>query len=86
LAEIVQFYRAVPFNKLEVMLDGIFTWILALDCGRLCARCGCTRNYGRVHSFQRCVDTINNSLRVLFLEIRKGVSEDDGKQYYGLVW
>jgi hypothetical protein len=25
LAEIVQFYRAVPFNKLEVMLDGIFT-------------------------------------------------------------
>ena len=36
-------------------------------------------------NFQRCVNTINNSLQPLFLEIRQGVSEDDGKKYYGLV-
>ena len=36
-------------------------------------------------NFQSCVNTVNDGLRPLFLEIRKGVSEDDGKQYYGLV-
>ncbi|XP_028417117.1 non-structural maintenance of chromosomes element 1 homolog isoform X2 [Dendronephthya gigantea] len=36
-------------------------------------------------NFQRCINTINNALQPLFLEIRKGVSEDDGKYYYGLV-
>lgn len=36
-------------------------------------------------NFDRFVNVTNKALRPLFLEIRKGVSEDDGKQYYGLV-
>lgn len=36
-------------------------------------------------NFDKFIRTANKSLQPLFLEVRKGVSEDDGKQYYGLV-
>lgn len=38
-----------------------------------------------LEGFENCIRSINSGVRSLFLEIRKGVSEDDGTYYYGLV-
>ena len=35
--------------------------------------------------FSSFVATVNKGLRSLFLEVRRGISEDDGALYYGLV-
>ena len=36
-------------------------------------------------NFDGFIETINDNLRPLFLEIRKGRSEDDGKNYFAFV-
>ncbi|XP_046863797.1 non-structural maintenance of chromosomes element 1 homolog [Xenia sp. Carnegie-2017] len=38
-----------------------------------------------LEGFENCIRSINSGVRSLFLEVRKGVSEDDGTYYYGLV-
>ncbi|KAL4659022.1 hypothetical protein GN956_G3406 [Arapaima gigas] len=47
----------------------------------------CCQAYGTQHtrSLDEFVDTINSQLQPLFMQIRKGMSEDEGLQYYALV-
>ena len=37
-------------------------------------------------NFEAFLETVNRNLKPLYMEIRRGVSEEDGSSNYGLVW
>lgn len=37
-------------------------------------------------NFETFLETVNKNLRPLYMEIRHGISEEDGSKNYGLVW
>lgn len=37
-------------------------------------------------NFETFLETVNRNLKPLYMEIRRGVSEEDGSNNYGLVW
>ena len=37
-------------------------------------------------NFETFLETVNKNLKPLYMEIRRGVSEEDGSNNYGLVW
>lgn len=41
---------------------------------------------GSPENFETFLETVNKNLKPLYMEIRHGVSEEDGSRNYGLVW
>ncbi|XP_068178217.1 non-structural maintenance of chromosomes element 1 homolog isoform X1 [Antennarius striatus] len=55
----------------------------AMELYKCC--CGTSSSPITPDKFNDFIDTINSKLQPLFIQIRKGTSEDDGRQYYALV-